>query len=120
MTTKPPSRQELSEAFMELVKLTRVLGVKNIKELPGCWEHQIDVQWWVAVNGHDAATKCSKGVEIGAYQAYVEFNGWPAGSFSPLGGVIAAGGAANEKTFIAAVRAAAAAWRERQAQRRTT
>ena len=39
---------------------------------------------------------------------YVEYNGFPAGLLTPMGdGCIAAGEAANEDTFIAALRRAA-------------
>lgn len=36
-------------------------------------------------------------------QAKIKFNGWPAGVIDPLGGIIAAGQAANEDSFIAAI-----------------
>ena len=38
-------------------------------------------------------------------QAKLTFNGWPAGIIDPMGGIIAAGAAANEDTFIAAIEA---------------
>lgn len=48
--------------------------------------------WKIALNGKD-------------FQAKIEFNGWPAGIIDPHGGIIAAGEAANEDTFIAAIEA---------------
>ncbi len=36
-------------------------------------------------------------------QAKLKFNGWPAGIIDPRGGIIAAGGVANEDTFIEAI-----------------
>lgn len=41
--------------------------------------------------------------EVPAFHCYVEFNGWPAGLLSPYDGTFAAGEAANEETFIAAL-----------------
>ncbi len=38
-------------------------------------------------------------------QAKLKFNGWPAGIIDPAGGIIAAGEAANEDAFIAAIEA---------------
>ncbi len=38
-------------------------------------------------------------------QAKLKFNGWPAGIIDPRGGIIAAGSAANEDTFITAIEA---------------
>ena len=97
----------LSEAFFEIGNLAGRLGVEGINKFPGCWEHQVDDSWWIAVNTHAEKTTCSTGVDVPAYHAYVMFNGWPAGVISPAGGVIAAGECANEDTFIAALKRAA-------------
>jgi hypothetical protein len=97
---------ELTEAFLEIAHLAERLGIANIRALPGCWEHQIDKRWWIAVNANENATVCSRGPTVPPYSAYVEFNGWPAGIINPRGGVIAAGAAANEDAFIAALKAA--------------
>jgi hypothetical protein len=95
-----------------IVNLASVLGVANVTMLPGCWEHQVDSQWWFALNGKTTPTKCSKGITVPPFHFYVEFNGWPAGIFHITGsGEFAAGTAANEDTFIAAVDAAAKAVR---------
>lgn len=96
----------INEAFSEICGLAIRVGAKNIKELPGCWEYEIDGQWWVAVNGHAVPMKCSHGGDVPPYHAFVEFNGWPAGLVSPAGGTMAAGEGANEDTFIAAVKLA--------------
>lgn len=99
--------ESVSLAFAEIVKLCEVLDVHHINQLPGCWEYQVDEQWWIACNGHREPTKCSKGFEVAPFHCYVEFNGFPAGEFHPIhGGFIAAGTAANEDTFIAALKLA--------------
>ena len=98
----------VSEAFATIVALAERLGVKRINELPSCWEHQIDEQWWVAINAHQQEIACSTGAPVPPFHAYVTFNEWPAGLFSPRGGTIVTGEAANEATLIAAVNAAIA------------
>jgi hypothetical protein len=47
-------------------------------------------------------------MELPAMTCMVTYNGWPAGMLGPFGGIIAAGDAANERSFIDALRAAAA------------
>ena len=99
--------EAISEAFMEIVELAGRLGVSRIDKIPGCWEVDVDGRWWVAVNGHREPTKCSRAsTPLEPFEAYVEFNGWPAGGLTPAGGWIAAGGVANEDTFIEALKAA--------------
>lgn len=100
------TEQKISEAFSEIAELAKVLDVKDIGKLPGCWEYQIDDQWWIAVNGHSEAIECSTGSKVDPFNCYVQYNGWPAGLFDPYGGTIAAGTGANEDNFIAAIKAA--------------
>ena len=92
-----------------LFVLLAELGIKEdaapLTKHAGCWERQIGKLWWVAVNGHDTPMKCSKGQEIKPFHCYVEFNGWPAGVITPYGGTFAAGDAANEESFAAAIEA---------------
>lgn len=85
-----------------VVILADSLGVRGMNALPGCWEHQIDEQWWIALNAHGHPVKCSRDIEVQGFTCYVEFNGWPAGTFTPFEGVIAAGAAANEQAFCEA------------------
>jgi hypothetical protein len=96
----------ISEAMNEIAELAIALGEVPLHKHPGCWERQVDPHWWVAVNGHRNPRTCSKGVEVAPFHAYVEFNGLPAGLFNPSSGTFAAGAAANEDAFIAALRAA--------------
>jgi hypothetical protein len=97
---------QIAEAYYTVVELAAALGVKKINELEGCWERAVDEQWFVAFNGHKEPMKVSRGATLPPYEIYIEFNGWPAGVIGPDGGIIAAGDAANEKTFIAALKAA--------------
>ena len=94
---------QVCEAFAKIADLACVLGAVNLKKREGCWEHQIDKHWFIAINAHETTTKTKAGIEVEPFGCYVEFNGWPAGLFTPFGGMIAAGELANECTFIKAV-----------------
>lgn len=96
----------IKEAYAVLAELGIALGAAPLTQFAGCWECQIDEHWRVAVNGHQAQRHCSfSNVAIDPFHCYIEFNGWPAGLMTPVGGTIAAGSAANEDTFITAIRA---------------
>ena len=99
----------IAQAFVEMGNLCIAAGAAPLSKHEGCWEHQVDERWWIAVNGHAQPEKrlTSKGIEIQPFHCYVEYNGWPAGILSPYGGVIAAGTGANEDTFIEALKLAA-------------
>lgn len=99
----------LTEAFVAIADLASALGVGNLKARPGCWEHKVDEDWWIYLNAHGEPTRCSQGVEVPPYSAFIMFRGLPAGVIDPGGGVIAASRDANEDAFIAALRAAAGA-----------
>jgi hypothetical protein len=103
--------------FEAIIEMCDRLGVQGIGSFPGCWEYEIDKHWWVAVNGHTEPVKALSptdvkydrpGTDVPPFTAYVEFNGWPAGLIDPTGGVLAAGAAANEATFIEACAAVTA------------
>lgn len=96
---------EKEPLFLLIARLAEKDGAAPITTFEGCWERQIGAQWWVAINAHARPVKCSHGAEVPPFNCYVEFNGWPAGLFDPYGGIIAAGEAANEESFAAAVEA---------------
>lgn len=96
-------------AFSKVAELGTLLGAAPLNQFPACWEHQVDAQWWIAVNGHPDPMRCSAGVDVAAFHCYVQFDGWPAAVFNPYGGAMAAGEAANEDAFLAALDAAIAA-----------
>jgi hypothetical protein len=60
--------------------------------VPGVTFDRVVGPWEISLNGANL-------------QAALKFNGWPAGVIDPGGGIIAAGNAANEDTFIAAIEA---------------
>lgn len=99
----------IAEPFALVLALANALGVSHINELPACWEHQVDEQWWIAVNGHPFAQKATPPdapapLDVPPFHCVVTYNGWPAGLFDPRGGIIAAGDGANEFAFSEALR----------------
>jgi hypothetical protein len=94
------------EAFGVIAELALKLGAHPMNRHPGCWEYRVDENWVIAVNGHRDERQTKAGVRVMPFSCYVEFNGWPAGVIDPTGGIIAAGGLANETTFIAALKVA--------------
>ncbi len=89
--------------FVLLCELAKKDDAAPLHKHAGCWERKIDDQWWIAVNGQMGSVKCSRGPTVNPGNCYVEYNGWPAGSFSPFEGFMAAGGEANEESFAAAL-----------------
>lgn len=82
------AERPVSEAYSAIAEYSLSLGVRNIKDLPGCWEQQIDDLWWVAANGHSDPVECSTGTEVPPFHMYLVFNGWPAGILGPYGGTL--------------------------------
>ena len=89
-------------------------GTAPISKLPGLWNRKLNQQWETWINGHmepltaESPDGCG-GMKVQPGDCYVEFNGWPAGSFSVITGegIIAAGAAGNYETFCDALREAA-------------
>lgn len=110
MTDKKP-------LFVIIGELATKDGAIPLNKHDGVWTRQIGEHWWIAVNGHDETLPASSpdgassGVpfDVEPFHCYVEYNGWPAGVFTPMGGTFAAGEAGNEETFVAALEAEIAA-----------
>jgi hypothetical protein len=100
---------KVNVAFAALCDLGIALGIAPLNEHAGCWHHRIDERWAVWMNGHKVPMPSVLEQWLDPFHCYVEYNGWPAGIFSPFGGVIAAGEGANENAFIAAIERATAA-----------
>lgn len=96
---------ETRNAVELLLGLWKADGVGKLCRLPGLWERRLDDKWVIWVNGHEENLSTPDAVPVSPYECYIEFNGWPAGSFSiPTGkGLIAAGTAANYETFCDAL-----------------
>lgn len=103
MTTEP----QLIALMGPVLRLVQAHGFTAIDRLPGAAEIEIDAQWYLAVNGHDSEIEVSAPGRMPAtippYNFAVWYNGWLAGLFHPFDGSFAAGSAANEKEFCAAI-----------------
>jgi len=92
-----------------VLELSQAHGVESIKDLDGAWEIAIDDHWYLAVNGHEEPVTVEPDgmmeVELEPFCFCVWYNGWVAGIFTPFEGEFAAGEAANEHTFVEAIRA---------------
>lgn len=72
----------------------------------GLYRRKVGDLWRIVLNGtNKESPKQDDHPALPPFAAYVEFNGWPAGIIDPSGGILAAGEAANEDTFIAAIEA---------------
>lgn len=91
--------------FEYIAKLSAKRGVTGINRLPGCWEVELGNGWSFALNGHSTTVKCSKGADVPAFNAYVEWQGTPVGFCDPYGGVFL-GGDEGADEFNAALLAA--------------
>ena len=99
---------KVSRVFALACELGAANGWENISFDPGCKELQIDEHWWLAINPHNEANRCSRTRRraVPPQSIYFEFNGWPAGIVNSGGGIIALGAKANERTLTAALEAA--------------
>lgn len=104
MSDMPPVTQVFALA-MELA-IARKMPPANTVE--GCMQISVDERWHITFNGHRTAQDY-EGMTLEPFHSSVTYNGWPAGIFSPFGGMIAAGSGANEHTLITALKTATAA-----------
>ena len=89
-----------------IAEVATKLGIGNIGDrFPDCWEWDVDAHWHLAINGHLEPKKSRSGVPVPPFHCYAEFNGFPAGMFTPYGGILAAGKQANEAALLRALRA---------------
>lgn len=94
--------ERVTVAFMAIAELGCAMKIR-LDQLPGTWRHQVDELWHIELNGHQQDLPDVDGLPLKPYHCHIKFNGWPAGILNPRGGCIAAGEAANEETFIAAL-----------------
>ena len=95
----------------ELLSFAERRGGQHINSLPGCWIERVDEHWVIGANGHSIPEEASPNdcmaVTVPPFHFAVWFNGFPAGLLDPaMGGVFAAGSAANPDEFEAALRRA--------------
>jgi len=107
MTHEPP----ITEVFARFCELCIARKMRPANEAEGCVELDVDDRWHITFNGHPSEQNAD-GFLLKPYHGTITYNGWPAGVFSPFGGTVAAGAAANEAALIAAMVAATQAAQE--------
>jgi hypothetical protein len=97
----------LTAAFDVVMFLHEALSLPSVNDMGGLWTYQVDERWYFAVNAmseeQEVKPPRSMAWIVKPYTCAVWFNGWFAGEVSPGAGWFAAGEAANERTFVAAV-----------------
>lgn len=93
--------EQISEAFARVCELGSALGLEKLNDIDGCWEHDIDDTWSIALNPHGEPTASSTGLMINPFHCMININdGMPAGVVTPYAGMIMHG---SEDDFISAV-----------------
>ena len=87
-------RQPISELYMRLVLYGLSVGVEKLCDIPGCWEHQINDQWFVAANGHKE-DHTSKGFTVWPFHFVLFSNDMPIVIVNAYQGVICGGWATD-------------------------
>ena len=94
----------MSEAMLAIANLAIALNAHPVNQYEGCWEYQIDDDWWVALNGHkEPCFNETSGGMVPGFSASIQFNGCPAGIIDPFGGCMAHHPNANESALISAL-----------------
>ena len=104
MTDRP-----VCEAYGVIAEMGLSLGISRLCDIDGCWEHQINDEYWVAANGHKEPAKCSTGTEVPGFHFYLTRNGWPAALIGPYRGTVLASWDGEETLEGAIIEAAKAA-----------
>lgn len=99
-----PTETAEQAAFVEVWELVCEISTKDktgpLNKLPGPWYRKIDDKWELWINGTPAVVPLTEEhPELGRFEMFVKFNGWPAGILDPHQGSIAAGEIANIFTF---------------------
>ena len=110
MTARAEANPPICELYSLLAEYCLSTGARSVKDVPGCWEHQIDEHWWVAANGQSTRQDCSRLDGVPAF-CFVLFYGdlpWPTVLVGPYEGRIVGGRELGEieNMVIAAVKAA--------------
>lgn len=90
--------------FILCCQLGDLCGQSSIKDLPACWEHQINDEWHLSFNGHPDQTPNANGDPVPGHSVWVQHRGGLAcGVISPVGGMVLG---AAESELIGALEAA--------------
>ena len=91
----PPEEREFVLAMVLLAEYACAIGAAPINTLPSVWTHEIDPEWFVAVNGHKTPRSYTDPSGVmhwcNPFEAHVWRRGWPAMILSPVDGFVAGG-----------------------------
>jgi hypothetical protein len=97
------SDRPISAVMAGIAKVAAHDGVSKVGLLTGCWERRVGDHWAFALNGHDTTTQTVAGVDVPPFEAYLTFDGWPAGFVGPFDGVLVNMFGQGEDDLIAAL-----------------
>ena len=95
------SDDRIPEAFALILVIAKRRGVRNINQLPGCWEFTAGA-WQIAVNGHRDERTTTAGDKVPPFHVFATCDFFRAVLFSSFGGETCGNGA--EDDLIAALR----------------
>lgn len=88
--------------FALCCQLGALCGQKAIKDLPGCWEHQINDDWHLSFNGHAHEVTDTSGYPVPPISIWVRHSRYFAsGVVAPFGGMMMGGGEAEDDLIAA-------------------
>ena len=108
MDTPAIEQAAFADIWVAICAIARNEGSKPLNRLDGPYRI-VAGKWRLWINGTKADLLATEEhPAIPRFDCYLEFNGWPAGSFNPHGGIVAAGEAANVFTLRDALKERAA------------
>lgn len=92
---------DICASFILCCQLAELNGVQSIRDLPGCWEHQMDKDWHLSFNGHSHAVKNSAGESVMPFHVFAQHSSLlTLAIISPVGGMLVG---AREEELIGAL-----------------
>lgn len=94
-------------AMVKVCELHESLGLAPLSTIPGCWEHQVNADWRISVNGHPQPEPDSRGDVIPPWSCLANWRDTPVLLCDPGGGAMmgsaSLGASSAEDDFIAAI-----------------
>ncbi len=93
---------EVCATFVLFCQLGTLRGVASIKDLPGCWEDQVNSDWKFSFNGHAEEIKNADGDSVMPCSVFLKHSKYFAsGVVTPFGGIMLGGREAEEDLVTA-------------------
>lgn len=81
--------ESVCASFLLCCQIGTLCGQKSLKDLPGCWEHQLDDDWLLSFNGHMHEVVNSGGHPVPAMTVVLQHSGALAMAIiAPSGGIV--------------------------------